>query len=35
MPIVEALGNDKLEQIHWDELRILLNIEPEFPIEEK
>lgn len=26
MPIVKALGNKHLEQVHWDEIKALLNM---------
>ena len=26
MPIVKALGNKYLEQVHWDEIKALLNM---------
>jgi dynein heavy chain len=35
MPIVEALGNPYLDKIHWDEVRIILNITEEFLLEER
>jgi len=34
MPIVEALGNNKLKEVHWDEIKEILNIK-DFPLEAK
>lgn len=35
MPIVEALGNKNLKDIHWEDIKInILNI-PEFPLESR
>lgn len=36
MPIVQALGNDKLEDYHWVQIKEALDIQdPNFPLEEK
>jgi len=34
MPIVEALGNKNLQNIHWNEIKTLLDI-PDFPLEDR
>ena len=34
MPTVEALANEQLEDVHWQEIKAILNI-PTFPLEQK
>jgi len=34
MPIVQALGNKNLTQVHWDEIKSILNIH-DFPLEDR
>ena len=34
MPTVEALANEQLDDVHWQEIKAILNI-PTFPLEEK
>ena len=35
MPIVEALGNKNLKTEHWNDIRNILSIPGDFPLEDK
>ncbi len=35
MPIVEALGNKNLKIEHWTEIKEILGLAPEYPMEER
>lgn len=35
MPIVEALGNKNLKVEHWTDIKAILNLPSEYPMEER
>lgn len=35
MPIVEALGNKNLKVEHWNEIKEILSLAAEYPMEER
>lgn len=35
MPIVEALGNKNLKVEHWTDIKTILNLPSEYPMEER
>lgn len=35
MPIVEALGNKNLKVEHWTDIKAILNLAAEYPMEER
>jgi hypothetical protein len=35
MPIVEALGNKNLKVEHWTDIKSILDLSPDYPMEER